>query len=218
MTRTRKAPSPHISQGKVSIEKDPRVYADRVRPVAAGFKRCAGLDLATTSGVTYCDFIPGKPVKDLALFTGQWDLSLGSYDTSVLRFVRLKQFLSVLNPDLIIIEDARFTGEAGSYGSRSHSALIARAVQATEVLAGLKVVVAVWAEENGVPLHGFGSGEIKKYATGKGNANKEDVIRAANARFGMTYDPETYQHTGADNICDSAFCCVMGLENYSEGL
>jgi Holliday junction resolvasome RuvABC endonuclease subunit len=129
----------------------------------------------------------------------------------------LKRFLTALEPDLIVMEDAKFTGQtAGS--SRSAMQLIARAVTGSELLGGLKVIVSVWAEEHGVPVHAVGSHTIKKYATGHGNSGKEAVIAAANDKFGTTFDPATYASTGADNICDAAFCCVIGLDTYSEGM
>ena len=39
-----------------------------------------------------------------------------------------------------------------------------------------------WAEMRGVPYEGVPVGTIKRFATGKGNANKDAMIAAARAR------------------------------------
>jgi Holliday junction resolvasome RuvABC endonuclease subunit len=39
-----------------------------------------------------------------------------------------------------------------------------------------------WAELRGIPYEGVPVGTIKKYATGKGNANKDAMIDAARSR------------------------------------
>lgn len=204
--------------GKISMEKDLRVYAERIQPPVAGLKRCLGLDLGTNCGATFADFQPGTAVKDVPLYMGQWDLSVGAHDSGLIRFVRLKQFLSVLKPDLVVYEDVKFVGDNAGFVGKNYTAIVARVAKPAEFLGALKAVLGIWCVENNVPSHGMGIGQIKKFATGKGNANKVEMIQAANEQFGTDFDPETYESTGVDNICDAAFCCKMGIESYSEGL
>jgi len=53
---------------------------------------------------------------------------------------------------------------------------------AAHVYGGLMATLTAWAEQHGVPYQGVPVGTIKKYATGKGNANKQAMIDAARAK------------------------------------
>jgi hypothetical protein len=209
---------PAVTVGRVSIEKDPRVYAERIQPVGAGLKRILGLDLGTNCGVAFADFVPGKPVVDVPLFLGQWDLSIGSYDSGILRLVRLKQFMAILNPDLVVYEEVKYAGTEEQYAGKGYAAIIARVSTSAEFLGALKATLGIWCVEHNVPAEGLGITKIKRYATGKGNASKVEMITAANEKLGTDLPTEDYEKTGVDNMCDAAFCCKIGLESYSEGI
>lgn len=211
---------PALVIGRVCLERDPRVYATTVQPTPADRKRCVGLDLGTSTGVVFADFVPGQPVTDVAMLMGQWDLSVGPYDSGILRLVRLKQFLSILDPDLVMYEEVKYDPPQELMKKRGlgMGGVVARVATAAEFLGSLKATLGVWCEEHNVPAHGLAITEIKKFATGKGNASKVDMITAANARFGTDFPTEDYEKTGVDNICDAAFCCIYGLQAYSEGI
>ena len=53
---------------------------------------------------------------------------------------------------------------------------------AAHIYGGLLGVVTAWCEEHEIPYQGVPVGEIKKHATGKGNADKGAMIAAAKAR------------------------------------
>ena len=53
---------------------------------------------------------------------------------------------------------------------------------AAHVYGGLMATLTAWAELRGVPYQGVPVGTIKRHATGKGNAGKEEMIAAARAR------------------------------------
>jgi len=207
---------PTFSFGNVSMQKDPRVYAEKVPDIEPSFKRCLGVDLGTTCGVSFCDFIPGKPEQQFTLTMGQWDLSTGAYDTGVLRFVRLRQFLQIVRPDLVIYEDVKHTPPADMMRRGNIGSILARAATSIELLGAFKATLVTWCEERNIPSQGMPISVIKQYATGKGNVGKPAMIAAANERFGTNFSAEEYEKTGVDNIVDSAFCCSMGLDNYSE--
>lgn len=57
-----------------------------------------------------------------------------------------------------------------------------RGVDAAHVYGGLMATLTAWAEREGIPYSGVPVGTIKAHATGKGNANKESVIEAMQAR------------------------------------
>ena len=196
--------------------KDPEKYEV---PNKYGAKRIIGLDLGTNCGVAFVDITYPRVVKyGPFMILGQWDLSVGPYDTGPLRHIRLKHFLSILQPDLIMFEDVKFTGGKDRHKpGGSIQAIVARVATSIEFIGGLKVTVTTWAEEHGIPAQGEGISAIKKYATGKGRANKVDMINACNKRFGTTFDPETYVEEGTDNMADAAFVCAMGVDFYSKG-
>lgn len=206
-----------LPTGKLALFKHPQLYAQEIRVPPALHKRLVGLDLASHTGVSFCDIIPGHPVTCATITMGQWYLgTMGDYDTGPLRLVRLREFLSILQPDLVFLEDARF-GSAPDQGGPV-SAIIARAVSGAEFLGSLKATVSCWCEERNIPCQGVSSSALKQFATGHGNCNKEDMIRAANDQFGTTFPIADYQKTGVDNICDSAFLCKMAVQHYSSGL
>ena len=96
--------------------------------------------------------------------------------------------------------------------------IIARAATSCEFFGALKATVCTWSQENGVPCGSFPIGTIKRRATGKGNANKSDMIAACNEMFRTDFDTENYETAGFDNAADSAFVCLLALENYAKGL
>jgi len=202
---------------KLMSTKDPQAFAKEVSGKAAGYYRALGLDLGNNCGVAWADFKPGQSSK-IKLFAGQWILKLlGDYDTGPLRMIRLKQFLSILQPDIIGYEDVRFTPDSQSLQGKPVGVIVARVAKPAELLGAFKVTVTTWAEERGIPAQGYGIGEIKKYATGKGVADKEAMIKAANEAYGVRLNPSDYKSTGADNIADAMHVCAMILEQYSKG-
>ena len=55
-------------------------------------------------------------------------------------------------------------------------------VDAAHAYGGFLATLTAWCEHHPIPYQGVPVGTIKKYATGKGNAGKEDVIAAIRAR------------------------------------
>lgn len=203
---------------KLLAQSDPLIFLRTLPEHDKDFRRILALDLGTNTGVAFADIPPGGPREDVLFHLGQWDLSLGSWDTSVLRLARLRAFLGVVKPDLVVYEDPRYTAPTEGFAGRNISVIVARAVSGAEVIISLKVSLTDWCEVRKIPCHGIGSGQLKKSMTGKGNAGKEDMIRACNAKFGTDFDPETYDKTGVDNIADAAGLLALGLQLYSEAI
>jgi hypothetical protein len=208
---------PKTGSLKVDLWKNPTGFGGELAGKADGCFRAAGLDLGTNCGIAWADFKQGQPIETVQVFGGQWSLDLGPYDSGPLRFIRLKQFLAVLQPDIIGFEDVKFT-PSGELKGRPLGVVVARVATASELLGAFKVILTTWAEEHGIAAEGIGIGVIKKYATGKGNANKVDMITAANEQFQIGLDPDTYEQTGADNIADAMFVCDMILQKYHLGI
>ena len=207
-----------LPRGKLAITKDPRVYEQNTPRTPQGHKRLLGLDLASNCGATFCDIIPGLPVTGGQMIAGQWDLEVGKWDTQAIRLIRLKQFLSIAKPDLVFYEEVKFVGQSPAPGARRQNltALVARAVSGAQVVHIMQGCLVTWCEERDIPCQHVPIGVLKKYATGRGNANKLDMIRACNEQFGTEFREE--EGTGDDNIADSMFLCAMAVANYSEGL
>lgn len=218
--KKKKRTKPGLGIGRIFLQRGPEAFAARITARQAGTTRIAGLDLGTKCGVAFVDILHSLTAAPL-IITGQWDLSLGQYDTGPLRHVRLKHFMQVLAPDVVVYENVKYTpSKEESLGSKTGSAgihaVLARAATAAELIGGLKTTMTVWCEERLVPAHGLSIQEIKQFATGKGNASKVDMIKAVNEKFGFNLDPETYEQTGADNVADAVFCCALGIDLYHE--
>jgi len=201
---------------KVDMHRRPEALQRQLAGLSPGYRRVVALDLATNCGVAWADFKVGQPLG-ATIIGGQLDLSIGQYDTAPLRLVRLKQFLAVLSPHIIGYENVRATPPIDNRRV-SPAAILARAAPALELLGSLKSIMSLWAHENNVPAEGYSIGTIKKRATGKGNANKEQMIRAANAFFGTKLAVDDYQSTGADNIADALWVCQLTLEGNCDGI
>jgi hypothetical protein len=179
-------------------------------------RRVLGIDLGTSCGICLADILVGESQSTILLHMGQWDLSLGKYDSGPLRHLRLRELLESASPDLIMYEEVRFDPPVAQF--KSIGAAIARVSTAQEFLGGLKVTVTSWAEAAGIPAEGIAIGQIKKRATGSGVAKKEAIIAAANRDFGCTLPVDDYEAAGSDNIADAAYVCVIGLEQYGDGI
>jgi len=207
-----------LPKGKLALTKDPRVYERSLPRIRPDYRRIVGLDLASSCGVSFCDIIPGQPITDAPIIGGQWDLSVGTHDTQSIRYVRLKQFLETIEPALIFYEEVKFTGAVPPGMRNNIQAIVARAVTGAQVVQGLCAILVTWAEERNIPCEAIPIGTIKKFATGKGNANKVAMIEACNKTHGTDFETEDYESTGVDNIADSMWLCHMAVQNYSKGL
>jgi len=203
---------------KIDQYRDPADLAAALSGIHPDKRRILGVDLGTNCGVAWADINPSESARATRIVAGQLDLSVGPWDTGPLRHIRLKQFLSVLCPHLIAFEDVKFSPDVKGFSGKRIGMIVARVATASELLGGFKITLTTWAEEHGVPAQGFPIGTIKKHATNKGNANKVQMIEAANARFGVELGISDYESTGADNIADAMWICDMAITMYKDGL
>ena len=105
--------------------------------------------------------------------SGTWDLSIRRDESRGMRLIRLhgklNEILKAEKIDLLVFESAR------NAGPKMQGALV--------VQAELQGVIILWAETNHVAYRGYSPMEIKKHATGKGNANKQAMIDAAKKKW-----------------------------------
>lgn len=106
---------------------------------------------------------------------GTWTFRSGRYEGGGMRFLR---FHKQLDTFMVYQRDGlyRVKGVSAIYFEEVRRHL---GVDAAHVYAGFMTVLQVWCEERKIPYQGIPVGTIKKHATGKGNANKEQMMEAA---------------------------------------
>lgn len=125
--------------------------------------------------------------------SGVLDLKGGRYEGGGMRYLRFRRWLDEAAAEAteIVFEEVR-----------AH-----KGTDAAHVYGGLLAMLSVWCEDYKVPYRGLPVGEIKKHATGKGNAGKEAVMAAATAR-GWTFADDN--EADALWILDLATCGGQG--------
>lgn len=124
---------------------------------------------------------------------GVWDFSLKRDESSGIRLLRFRHKVSELI-DLEKINIVSFERTAGFH----KSALIVQA----ELHGVLKILL----EDKGIVYRAFSASEIKKFATGKGNANKQLMIKSAQDKLG--YEGED------DNTADAMWIYQLTKTEY----
>jgi len=104
-----------------------------------------------------------------AKHSGVWNLKPNKFDSGGMRFVELYNHIrnNISGVDLLVYE--RVERHSSTYAGHIYGGIIA-------VIQGIS-------QEYLVPYKGVPVGTIKKHATGKGSANKEAMIRAAQSLF-----------------------------------
>lgn len=132
------------------------------------------LDLGTTSG--YVLGCPKMRVGGVVLLKG------GRFEGGGMRFLRFRRWLDE------IYALRQFT-EVVYEEVRRHLG-----VDAAHVYGGLLGQLTAWCEDRGVPYEGVPVGTLKKWATGKGNATKDQMSAAMKA---LGEQPEDDNHADA---------------------
>jgi len=205
---------------KYRMYKDPEEFAKKLPPQPANSTRYLGLDLGSNCGVAIYDYVPKANLLQENLKLFQWDLSTQGLESGAARFVRLRAFLNVTKPEVLAYEDVKYSPPKEFFMNKKFGipAVLSRVATASEVLGGMKVTVATWAEEENKISNGFAISTIKKYATGNGKASKEDMIAAANRQLGIAFDASKYKSTGIDNVVDAAFVLLLLIQKVSAGM
>lgn len=196
---------------------DPDVLRTQVDADRDGSRLVLGLDLGSSCGYCYCHCRPGGRCEFRPEYVGILDLSAGSYDSGAIRFLRLRHFLAAIRPNLVVYENVKFT-PSEALTKFSAARVMARAATSSELIGAFRATVVTWCEEHEVPCVGVGISEIKRRATGKGNAGKEAMIQACNQALGTDFDVESYESTGVDNCADAFWVCKLAVEQYAGGL
>lgn len=110
-------------------------------------------------------------LADGTLTSGKWDLRPLRHEGAGMRWLRfraaLEQVARAAVPELVAFEEVhRHLG-----------------TDAAHVYGGLVAHLQAWCESKGIPYTGIPVGTVKKHATGKGNADKDQVRAAAQAKW-----------------------------------
>jgi Holliday junction resolvasome RuvABC endonuclease subunit len=122
------------------------------------------LDLGTTTGWALMQ-------ADGQITSGSQSFKPQRFEGGGMRFLKFKRWLTDVKQctsgiDLVVFEEVR--RHAG--------------VDAAHAYGGFMGQLTAWCEHHQIPYEGVPVGTIKKHATGKGNAGKEDMIASARAR------------------------------------
>ena len=149
------------------------IPAQDVRPEAGAINLSCilALDLGTTTGWALRS-------HDGLITSGTVSFRPGRFDGGGMRYLRFTNWLTELD---------RLSGPIAAIWFeevRRHAG-----TDAAHVFGGLLATLTTWAELRGIPYSGVPVGTIKKHATGRGNAPKQDIIAAARAPLPMTTKP-----------------------------
>lgn len=118
--------------------------------------------------------------------SGTMNFTLSRFDGRGMQFLKFRKFLTELtdavSPELISLEEVR-----------RHLG-----VDAAHAYGGYLAHVSAYCEGVGIAHTGVPVGTIKKHATGKGNASKEDMIAAAKKLYP---DQDIVDDNQADALC-----------------
>lgn len=125
--------------------------------------------------------------------SGVWDLSVQRYEGSGMRFVRLSNFLETFHKvDLIVFEEVR-----------RHAGTLA-----AHVYGGIVGIITSFAESRKINYISVPVQTIKKFATGKGNAKKDQMIEACIEKLKIT--------PSDDNHADALWILAWAKETYGK--
>lgn len=105
--------------------------------------------------------------------SGVWDLSIKKDESSGMRLLRFRSKLK----EIIVLENINLIAFERTSGMHKSSII---------VQAELHGILKVFCEDNKIDYRAFSATEIKKFATGKGNAGKPMMIKAAEEKYGYT--------------------------------
>jgi hypothetical protein len=121
------------------------------------------LDLGTTAG--WAMWRSGR------VYSGSHFFSASRHEGGGMRFLRFTRFLE------------EFRAQSSDALSCCYEEVAAhRGTHAAHIYGGFHACLTSWAENGAIPYLGVPVGTIKRYATGKGNASKTDMLAAIRAR------------------------------------
>ncbi len=128
------------------------------------------LDLGTTTGWALM-------TRDGSITSGTESFKPHRFEGGGMRFLRFKRWLTEIKQTSDSINAVYFEEVRRHLG-----------VDAAHAYGGFIAHLTAWCEHHQIPYQGVPVGTIKKHATGKGNASKDEMIAAAKARGHLPAD------------------------------
>jgi hypothetical protein len=128
------------------------------------------LDLGTTSGWALLG-------RDGSITSGSQPFKPQRFEGGGMRYLRFKRWLTEIKQSTDGIDAVYFEEVRRHLG-----------VDAAHAYGGFMAHLTAWCEHHQIPYQGVPVGTIKKHATGKGNAGKDEMIAAAKARGNAPVD------------------------------
>ena len=149
------------------------------------------LDLGTTTGWALAS-------RDRSITSGSQSFKLQRFEGGGMRFLRFKRWLTDIKQcndgiDQVVFEEVR-----------RHVG-----VDAAHAYGGFMGQLTAWCEHHQIPYQGIPVGTIKKHATGKGNASKDEMVASVRARGHAPAD---------DNEADAIALLHLAIEMATEGV
>lgn len=129
-----------------------------------------GIDPATACGYAVIDADGNR------ITSGTWQLKR-KHESNGMRWIRLHKKLSDLRDTI--------TAEVGDIVLAYEMVARHNGTAAAHVYGGLVAAIQAWCETVGIEYTAIPVGQIKRTATGKGNANKQMMIDAAQAKWNL---------------------------------
>ncbi len=125
--------------------------------------------------------------------SGVWNLSVSRHEGGGMRFIKLRNYLikACEGIEILVYEEVR-----------SH-----KGTDAAQIYGGIIAIIQEQCELKEISYQGVSVGTIKKFATGKGNSNKEVMLSAARKRW-----PEI--DIIDDNQADALFLWAWAVKEY----
>ena len=154
------SPSYYVGEGAYALSPLRREIARTDDPASSSRTVVLAIDLGTTTGWA-------MRAIDGHITHGFVSFKPGRYEGGGMRYLRFKHWLNELRLLASDIHSVYFEEV------RRHAG-----VDAAHVYGGLLATLSAWCEHHNLPYQGVPVGTIKRHATGKGNANKDEVIKA----------------------------------------
>lgn len=126
--------------------------------------RILAIDPGTSCGWAICD--------NAITCSGVWDISIKRDESRGMRLIRLRNKLNEIGKvDLVVFEV-----------SKNHMSTLG-----AEVAGEIRGLITTWCLDNNIEYKGINTIEVKKHATGKGNAKKDLMISTAEKKFNKKF-------------------------------
>jgi len=128
---------------------------------------------------------------------GTWDLSVRRDESAGMRLIRFRAKLEEIRKGVGV--DTVFFEAARNCAPKMQGALV--------VQSELQGILKLWCQDFNIEYRGYSPSEIKKHATGKGNAGKDQMVAAAKRKW-----PE--KQISDDNMADALWILNLAQTTY----